>query len=96
MIPEETREEIFRQLAGLRLALCDLSQHDQALENFDDFVEHHEFEIALHSACDRLLDSGLSVSDETLGFVSQLHRLMKLDDDCAARLSRQASNSGVS
>jgi hypothetical protein len=56
-------------------------------EAFDGYLEANELELALHSACDALLESPYDKpSVEVLEKIEDAHKAMDLRDDCVERL----------
>ncbi len=54
---------------------------------FDEFVEHHEFDLALHLACDHQLMADSSRPDlRTIQLIQTLHQLMSMEDDSLEKL----------
>jgi hypothetical protein len=57
------------------------------LDLFDEFMQHHEFGLALHAICDFILDpDSPRVSKSILDQIQRLHALMKIDDHCLEEL----------
>jgi hypothetical protein len=74
-------------LRELRTSLEDLVVFRNRREAFDEYLEANELELALHSACDALLESPFDKpSVEVLRKVEDLHKAMDLRDDCVERL----------
>jgi hypothetical protein len=58
---------------------------------FEEYLAVNEFELALHAVCDFLLESTTPEADEaTVGRIETLHKLMELQDDCAARVKEKS------
>ena len=54
---------------------------------FDEFVEQHEFELALHVVCDLILDSvSPQPSKSILDQIRDLHTAVRIDDSCVQKL----------
>ncbi len=51
-----------------------------------EFVREHEFDLALHAACDYLLEVPCMLNVNILDQVERLHTMMKIEDDCVKRL----------
>jgi hypothetical protein len=74
-------------LRELRAALEDHVVFRSRREAFDEYLEANELELALHSACDALLESPFDKpSAEVLKKIEDLHKAMKSRDDCVERL----------
>lgn len=82
------RNELQVQLQSLRPVL--LAESDRSFLNlFDEFVQQHEFELALHVVCDFILDSDSPrVSKSILDRIRELHAAMKVHDGCVRMLQR--------
>jgi hypothetical protein len=83
--------ELFRKLQSelsiLRLLLL-TDEKGEFLRWFDEFIAHHEFELALHVVCDFVSEPSCAHIDrKTLDIVERLHRLMEIEDDCINQLS---------
>jgi hypothetical protein len=56
-------------------------------ELFDEFLAANELELALHVACDFLLDSKLRLVDSSIvSRIEAAHAAMNLNDECVERL----------
>ena len=74
-------------LRELRTALEDHPAFQSRREAFDESLEANELELALHPACDALLDSPHDrPSAEVLKKIEDAHNAMELRDDCVERL----------
>jgi hypothetical protein len=74
-------------LRELRSALEDHAVFRSRRVAFDEFLEANELELALHSACDALLESTHDKpSAEVLKNIEDCHKAMDLRDDCVERL----------
>jgi hypothetical protein len=74
-------------LGELRSALEGHAVFRSRREVFDEFLEANELELALHSACDALLESPYDKpSAEVLKKIEESHEAMGLRDDCVERL----------
>ena len=59
------------------------------IELFDEFIEHREYELALHVVCDVFQEPDAPLLDEAIFTrIQELHRAMKIDDECCRNLSR--------
>jgi hypothetical protein len=74
-------------LSELRAALEDHVVFRSCRKAFDEYLEANELELALHSACDALLENPFDKhSAEVLKKIEDLHKAMELRDDCVERL----------
>ena len=74
-------------LRELRSALDDHVLFLSRRNAFDEYLEANELELALHSACDALLEGSFDKpSADVLKKVEDLHKAMDLRDDCVERL----------
>jgi hypothetical protein len=73
-------------LTELRTALEDHPVFRSRREAFDEYLGANELELALHSACDALLESPTMPSAEVLKKIEDAHKAMDLRDDCVERL----------
>ena len=61
---------------------------------FDEFLEHNEFEVALHVLCDRLIEANeVIATPEQVLEIESLHHRMELQDDCVANLKSKHESS---
>jgi hypothetical protein len=76
------------ELRTVRSAIRELERGGSEL--FDEFLQEHEFDSALHVLCDSLLtpESG-SVSDWLIQQIQILHSQMNLQDDCVVKLKQK-------
>jgi hypothetical protein len=80
-------DRVSAQLRELRAALEDHAVFRSRREWFDEFLDANELELALHSACDALLENPFNKpSAEVLKKIGDLHKAMELQDDCVERL----------
>jgi hypothetical protein len=74
-------------LSELRAALEDQVVFRSRRQWFDEFLTANELELALHTACDALLeDPSVKPSAEVLQKIEDLHKAMELRDDCVEKL----------
>jgi hypothetical protein len=74
-------------LRELRAALEDHVVFRNRRAWFDEFLAANELELALHTACDALLEAPSDKpSAEVLQKIEDLHKAMELRDDCLERL----------
>lgn len=74
-------------LKELRTELNDHAVFRNHRKTFDDYLEANELELALHSACDALLESPIhKPSADVLKKIQGCHEAMELRDDCVGRL----------
>ena len=60
-------------------------------ELFDEFVEQHEWELALHAVCDYLLEpTTLAPPAAVIQQIQILHEAMRIEDTCVADLRGKA------
>jgi hypothetical protein len=80
------RKELHVQLQSLRPVL--LAEPNRSfLDLFDEFVEQHEFELALHLVCDFIFDSDSpQASKSIVDQIQHLHSTMKIDDGSVQKL----------
>ena len=58
---------------------------------FDEFVEQHEWELALHVVCDYLLEPTTQAPPAAVTQqIQTLHEAMEIEDTCVADLRRKA------
>ena len=66
-----------------------LSGSTKAQEIFDEFVEHNELELALHTVCDFLLErEEVAIMDRDVETIEILHEQMQITDECCAAIRR--------
>jgi hypothetical protein len=81
-------DAIRQKLADLRVVL-EARQDSAWLEQFDEFVREHEWELALHVVCDHLLEStDHVVRPGVLDQIAALHQATGAKDTCVADLRR--------
>jgi hypothetical protein len=77
-------QDVLSLLASVRPALPITGNW---LDFFDEFVEHREFDLALHSICDYLLEAESPATDlAVIESLAALHESMQIEDDCIKRL----------
>jgi hypothetical protein len=80
-------DRISALLRELRRALEDHAIFRSRREWFDEYLEANELELALHTACDALLEDPFDKPPaEVLKKIEDLHKAMELRDDCVERL----------
>jgi len=89
-VEEAVRKKLQAQLKNLRSVL--VTERGEAFRDlFDEFLEHHEFELALHTLCDFVLESDSPpVTTTILEQIQHLHASMKINDSCVERLRKKA------
>jgi hypothetical protein len=88
-VEEADRRELRSQLKNLRSGLVSEGNHS-FLDLFDEFIDHHEFELALHTLCDFILESDSPrVTTTIVDQIQHLHVSMKLTDSCVERLRKK-------
>jgi len=55
-------------------------------EYFCELIDANEFEVALHTLCDFLLESGDPIDATVFQRITELHTKMGLNDDCMSQL----------
>lgn len=84
--------EVRIELRTLRIVFTTSDEGVKALRLFDEFISANELELALHVACDFLLEpDSLPTSLEVLSRLQSLHSAMGIADDCALRLQGKGS-----
>ena len=79
--------ELQNGVGELRTVLTELGASVASLDLFDEFLQNSEFELALHVACQYLLEPGVRRQpNDVLDRIESLHNTMAIDDDCATRL----------
>jgi hypothetical protein len=82
----DTRKRLQAELQSLRPVLPSEPNH-RFLDLFDQFMEQREYELALHTVCDYILEPGSPrVGVATVTQIDRLHALMKIDDQCVQEL----------
>jgi len=80
-------DDVSALLRELRAALEDHAVFQSHREWFDEYLDANELELALHSACNALLQGSCDMSSvEVLKIIKDLHEAMDLRDDCVERL----------
>jgi hypothetical protein len=93
-VRDSVRRKLLVELEALRSVLT-TEKGGRFLELFDEFVDHHEFELALHSVCDFVLASGSPpVATTTVDQILMLHQAMEIDDDCVEKIRNKVVSSG--
>jgi hypothetical protein len=78
---------------GLFLLRHLLGKDAKAEEIFDEYINHNEFELALHTICWSLLDrKNLVLGEDEIEAIAVLHEKMQIQDECCANLRQ---NRGV-
>lgn len=85
-----THRDLEAKLAALRRSLP--RELEAKYSNlFDEFIQQHEFELALHTVCDYLLEPTTQPhADDILEQIQNLHAAMKIEDNCLADLREKA------
>jgi hypothetical protein len=88
---EALRKELQAQLRSLLPVL--LAESGRPFLNlFDEFVENHEFELAVHVVCDFMLEpNSPPVSTSTVEQIRRLHVAMEIDNHCVENPQSQKS-----
>jgi hypothetical protein len=85
-VEEAVGKELQDRLRNLRSVL-ETERSGAFLDLFDEFLEQHEFELALHTLCDFVLESDSpSVPTALLDQIQFLHTTMKINDGCMQQL----------
>jgi hypothetical protein len=85
-VEEAVRKELQDRLRNLRSVLV-TERSGAFLGLFDEFLENHEFELALHTLCDFVLESDSPpVPTAILDQIQFLHATMKINDSCVEQL----------
>ena len=85
--------EVTLELQALRMVFPTSDEGVKALRSFDEFLSENELELALHVACDSLLEpDSLPTSSEVISRLALLHSAMGIADDCVLRLQRKRTN----
>ncbi len=86
-------EELESRLHALRPIL--LAERGGAFRDlFDEFMQHREFELALHAVCDFILEyDPPQVSKSILDQIQRCHTMMKIDDRCVEEMRRHTDDS---
>jgi hypothetical protein len=89
-VEEAVRKKLQAQLKNLRPVLV-TERSETFRDLFDEFLEHHEFEVALHTLCDFVLESDSPpVTTKILEQIQHLHAAMKINDSCVEQLRKKA------
>jgi hypothetical protein len=88
-VEEAVRKKLQAQLKNLRSVL--VTERGEGFRDlFDEFLEHHEFELALHTLCDFVLESDSPpVTTTILEQIQHLHASMKINDSCVEQLRKK-------
>ena len=87
------RQEMVRKLASLKPLLS--TGGDDLNQLFDDFVREHEWELALHLACDYLLEPERQAAPTAaIQQIETLHEAMGIADTCVDELRGKARQLG--
>jgi hypothetical protein len=83
-------KELKNRLRNLKPLLA--SGTEPAYERaFNEFVDHDEFDLALHALCDFLLEPNTAPPQlEDLREIDALHQMMDVTDDCMKRLGEKS------
>jgi hypothetical protein len=86
---EAVREELRTHLRSLRPLLLN-EPGCSFLDLFDEFLQEHEFGLALHVVCDFILQpDSPKVSKATVDQIQRLHTEMEIDDRCVEELQKR-------
>jgi hypothetical protein len=87
--------DVANRLEALRNVFSGGPEGSKYLRFFDEYLDVNELELALHAACDFLLEPTTpAVDDAALEKIEMLHRLMKLEDDCTMKLRQKSTKAG--
>jgi hypothetical protein len=87
--------DLSNRLDSLRRLFSRDEGSKQRVEFFDEFLSANEFELALHTLCDFLLESENAQCDQAaLDQIEVLHQKMRINDDCVDSLRRLRSQAG--
>jgi hypothetical protein len=87
---EKMRAEMRARLAPLRPVFV-ASGDAKRVAFFDELLEQHEFEVALHVICDYLLEAKTpAASVEVIRVIAELHEVMEIEDGCVRDLRGKA------
>jgi hypothetical protein len=85
--------DVTERLRPLRNVFSDGPEGSKYRNFFDEYLSVNELELALHAACDFLLEATTpAASEATMAQIGELHRLMKLEDDCSKRLKGKSQS----
>ena len=88
-VDEAVRRKLQTQLKDLRSVLV-IDGNRSFLDLFDEFVDHHEFELALHTLFDFILESDSPrVTTPIVDQIQHLHASMKPTDSCVKQLRKK-------
>ena len=77
--------ELANRIAKLRPVIT--SAGEEALELFDEFLRENELDLALHVACDYLVESPFNrISPSILNEIHNLHEILGQKDECIKNL----------
>ena len=83
------REKLREELQALRPVLLTEPSH-RYVDLFDEFIEHHEFGLALETVCDYILEpASPRVSESIIDLIQRLHSSMEMSDECVVMLRNQ-------
>jgi|SRR5271163_4604480 len=86
------RQDMVRKLASLKPLLS--AGGDDLNQLFDEFVQEHEWELALHLVCDYLLEPKTHAQPEAvIQEIRDLHDVMGIEDTCIADLRQKMERS---
>ena len=78
------------RLLALSGAFGESAEGKNSRESFEEFLEANEYEIALHILCDFLLEhEPVVLTEGLLNEISELHTMMKLDDNRGEAMRRK-------
>jgi hypothetical protein len=88
-VEEVIRQQVKARLLSLRPMLL-TEDGKSSLDLFDQFMEHHEFGLALHVVCDFVLGhKSPQVDRSTVDQIERLHTSMEINDRCVKDLRSQ-------
>lgn len=86
--------ELHRTVKSQLEELRRLIDEPKYLALFDEFLDEHEFGLALENLCDFLLESRTAmIGDPVLAQIGRLHDLMGVTDSCVDDLRQKARQS---
>ena len=89
---------INRDVQTALLKLSDLLSSDNTVSYkalFEEFMDEHEFGLALHVICDYLAAEGVgAINSHSLALVDCLHRDMHIEDDCIFHIEKARFQKG--
>ena len=84
------QSQLQTDLQSLRTVLVDQGAARE-IAWFDEFIQHNEWELALHVVCDYLLeDSAPRASSDVIRCAQTLHDVMEIEDACVSNLKKKA------